>query len=97
MNKNISKTIVEVCKDIGIQYKSINPNYTVFYEDSKKLADIYNQLKAIEDKLIFICDRHKIEGIENIFKDDLELIEKVNHDLIKVAKKFIEDEKKNIK
>jgi len=88
MDKNISDAIVQTCKKYGIDYKSSNPNYIEFCNDAKRLGELYLQLKIIAGELKIIGDRHNIAGLANMLKDDIKALETVEHDIIKLAKRF---------
>lgn len=92
-DKRISHSIVEACKRIGIDYASINPNYTNFYSDAKQLGKIYRDLKILAGELEEICERHKIDKLSKLLHDDILKIERVEHDLVKVAHKLQKEEK----
>lgn len=87
-DKRISHNIVEVCHKLGIDYKSNNPNYSSLYTDALRMRDIYRKLKIIAGDLEEICEKHTINGLSNLLKDDIELLEKIEHDLVKLAYKI---------
>jgi len=91
MDKRISLTITEVCKKLGIDYSSCNPNYIQMINDAKRLGEIFRDLKIIAGDLEAIADRHNVNGLKNlIHKDALEL-EKIDHEIIQIAKKIKEE------
>lgn len=92
-DKRISNHIVETCKKLGIDYTSCNPNYTQFYNDALRLRSIYRKLKVYAGELEDICERHKINGLNKLLRGDIEKLEKIEHDLIKMATKISEDKK----
>lgn len=87
-DKRISNHIEEACKKFGIKYSSINPNYTKFYSDALRLRSIYRKLKVYAGELENICERHEINGLSKLLHDDIKTIEKIEHDLIKIATKI---------
>ena len=91
-DKRISQSIIEACKREGIVYTSVNPNYTKFYSDARKVGEIYRDLKILAGELEEICERHNIDELSKLLHDDILEIEKVEHDLIKVAHKLREEE-----
>jgi len=91
MDKRISLTIVEVCKKLGIEYSSCNPNYLSMINDAKRLGEIYRDLKIISGDLTAIAERHNIEGLKDLLLDDATTIEKIDHEIIKIAKKLKEE------
>lgn len=95
-DKRISHIITEACKREGIAYTSINPNYTQFYSDAIKVGEIYRDLKILEGDLEEICERHNINELSKLLHDDILEIEKVEHDLVRVAHK-LQKEKNNEK
>jgi len=92
-DRRISHNIVEICNKLGIEFKSNNPNYNQFYADALRLRDIYNNLKIIAGDLEEICEKHKINGLSSLLKDDINLIEKVEHDLVKMSRKLDKEKK----
>jgi nicotinamide mononucleotide adenylyltransferase len=93
MDKNISHIIDESCKKCGIDYKSINPNYITFTNDAQQLIQLYKDLQQIADKLIDISERHNIPELKEMIKFDIDQIDAVDHDLIRLAQKIKEEEK----
>lgn len=89
MNKNISDTIVQVCKKLGIKYQSCNPDYTAFHNDAKRIAEIVKEVEDLTYELHCILDRHNIEnGIKNLIESDLKKLHEIDHDLIRFAKRI---------
>lgn len=93
MDKNISNLVVESCKKCGIQYSSINPNYVTFTTDAQLLVQLYKDLKQIIDKLDDISSRHDIPELKEMIKFDIDQIEAIDHDLIRLSTKIREKEK----
>ena len=87
-DKRISQAIIEACKKEGIEYSSVNPNYTKFYSDAKKIGEIYRELIILARDLEEICERHNINELSKLLHDDVLEIEKIEHDLIKFAHKI---------
>jgi tRNA(Ile)-lysidine synthase TilS/MesJ len=89
MDKNISATIVETCKKLGIPYKSCNSNYVEFYNDAKRLGEIYLELNSLTDELENILNRHKIDhNIKDRIEQELNQLHNLDHELIKLAYKI---------
>jgi len=89
MDKNISQIIQDVCKKEGIEYQSINPNYTDFCNDAKRLGEIYLEINSLIDELDFIFNRHKIENkIRFKLEEDLKNLYSIEHDLLRLANKI---------
>lgn len=88
MDKAISNNIVEVCKELGIDYKSVNPNFINFSNDAQRLAQLYRDLMEIAAKLQEIADRHDVPELKELMQIDVAVLEKVDHDLVKLARKL---------
>jgi hypothetical protein len=88
--ERISLTISEVCTKLGIDYCTVNPHYLEMLNDAKRLGEIYRDLKIIAGDLEAIADRHQIDGLKKIIHKEALEIEKIDHDLIKLANKIIE-------
>ena len=89
-DKRISLTISEVCQKIGIDYQSINPNYSQLINDAKRLGEIFRDLKIIVGDLEAISERHQIDGLKNIIHKDALKLDKLDHEIIKIAKQMQE-------
>ena len=87
-SKRISLTIAEICTKLGINYSSINPYYLQMMNDAKRLAEIYMDLKIIAGDLQAIAERHKIDGLKNLIQRDAFAIDKIDHEVIKIAKRI---------
>jgi hypothetical protein len=83
-HKRISFLISETCHKFGIDYR---PGNQVIFNDAKRLGQIYLELKIIAGDLAAIADRHKIPELK-LIHDSLAKIEKIEHDIIKLAKKL---------
>jgi L-2-hydroxyglutarate oxidase LhgO len=92
MDKAISNNIVEVCKEYGIDYKSINPNYVNFTNDAQRLVQLYKDLQQIEAKLLEIAERNDIPELKTLMRLDVESLAKIDHDLVRFARKLKEKE-----
>ena len=92
---NISKIISEVCHKLSIDYTS--PYLDQYKEDLKTLADIYLQLKQIIDQLYEIEERYsKVNHVRKVLEKDINLLMKINHDIIAEAQKLREVRKERI-
>jgi hypothetical protein len=89
MDKNISATIVEICKKLGIPYQSCNPNYVEFYNDAKRIGEIVMEVEGLIDELDCILIRHKVQSFtKNQIEEDLQELHRIDHDLINLAQKI---------
>ena len=93
MDKNISHLITESCKKCGIDYKSVNPNFINFTNDAQQLVQLYKDLQQIAAKLVEISERHNIPALKEMIKFDVDQINAIDHDLIRLANKIKEEEK----
>jgi hypothetical protein len=84
--EKISLIINSICKELGICYNSVNPHLLSLLEDAEKVNKIYFQLKDIIEVLIEIEDRHNIKGLTKSVDEDLNLLDTVEHNLLKIAK-----------
>lgn len=91
MDKRISLTITEICQKLGIDYHSINPNYLLMINDAKRLGEIYRELKEIAGDLTAIAERHDVGGLKDLLLDDADAIEKIDHEIIRMAQKIKEN------
>ncbi|MHA1470631.1 MAG: hypothetical protein ACTSSP_08750 [Candidatus Asgardarchaeia archaeon] len=84
MNK-ISSIITEVCRNLGIHYKS------KFLEESRnnsvdRLSKIYLQLKEIIGELSEIEENNRdINGVVCIFENAIKQLEEIDHEIIQEA------------
>ena len=90
MDKKITHIIAEVCKKEGIPFKSVNPNYIVFTNDAQQLVQLYRDLVEIAGKLQEISDRHDIPELKQVLKFDIKMLDKIDHNLVKLARKLKE-------
>ena len=81
--KNLSYLIEEICKQKGVEYHS--PNCTKIIGDACRLADIYIELKQIIGELKELEISYEIKGIGKLLEDDIEALDKIDHDIIKLA------------
>ncbi len=94
MNKKISHLIVETCKQQGIKYKSINPNYVSFCEDAAKLGEYCQTILALIDKIDIILNKHNIRiEFKNKIIEEINNLHNLEHDLCNLAQKIIAEEK----
>jgi hypothetical protein len=93
MDKNISILITDICNKHGIKYSSVNKEVQQLYKDAKQLSEIYFQLRNIMGKLKEIGQRHNIKGLGIILEDDINKLENIEHDIMKIVKQFQELEK----
>lgn len=92
----ISLLIEQICQKCNIKYISKNPDKITVCSDAAKLGEIILEIETLIDKLHIILDRHKIENeIKSKIEEDLFSLHSIDHDLIKLAKKLIQEEKKN--
>lgn len=92
MDKNISATITEICKKLGIPYQSCNPNFVNFYNDAKRLGQIVMEIESLSDELDCILTRHKIGNFtKQQIEKDLQSLHEIDHDLIQLAQKIKKD------
>ena len=85
----VSKIINDACKKIGIEYKS--PYLDQYKEDIKTLANIYLQLKEIIGTLCSIEERYsKINHFRQVLEEDIKLLSKIDHDIIREAQELKE-------
>lgn len=92
MDKNISHNISETCKKHGIVYKSVNPNYIEFTTDAQQLVQLYKDIQQIVYKLDEISLRHNIPELKEMIKFDIDKLNDIDHDLIRLSSKLIEEE-----
>ncbi|HEY0089170.1 MAG TPA: hypothetical protein VGB37_10010 [Candidatus Lokiarchaeia archaeon] len=93
MHKNISKIIVDCCKKEGLNYTSVYLKHPEVLDDVYKLRDVYLQLKEIAGTLQEISEKYNLKEFATLLKDDLDLIMKTDHDVLKIVQKLLKDEK----
>lgn len=86
MAERISHVISTICKELGIPYQSINPNYTAFVRDAIRLGEIYRDLKGMIGDLLEIEERHQVDGLGKLLQDDVEELNYHAHHIVRVAK-----------
>jgi hypothetical protein len=91
MDKRISLTIMEVCQKLGIEYSSCNPKHAQMINDAKRLGEIFRDLKIIVGDLDAIADRNNVDGLKFLIHKDALQIEKIDHEIIKIAKQLMEN------
>lgn len=90
MSHNISLTIEEVCKKLGIDYKS--PYITEYTKDAVRMSQIIRELKESLGDLQTIAEKHKIDGIGQMLLREISILDRCDHELIKLAHKIKEKE-----
>ena len=95
MDKNISHIVTESCKKCGIEYKSVNPNYVEFTNDAQQLVQLYKDIQQIVYKLDEISLRHNIPALKEMIKFDIDQLNAIDHDLVRMSSKIIEAENSN--
>lgn len=90
--ERISITIGEICAKLGIDYCTVNPHYLQMINDAKRLGEIIRDLKIIAGDLEAIADRHDIDGLKNLIHEDALQIEKIDHEIVKLAKQIKDKE-----
>ena len=88
MDKRISLTVTEICQKLGIEYCSINPKVADMLNDAKRLGEIITDLKIIAGDLEGISERHNIDGLKGLLHQEVLEIDKIDHDLIRLAVKI---------
>jgi hypothetical protein len=63
-------------------------------DDAKRLGQIFRDLKIIAGDLEAIADRHEIDGLKDIIHKEALDIEKIDHDIIRLAQKIKDEEEK---
>lgn len=86
--EKISYHINEVCKHLGIDYKSCNESYLQMMKDAEILGQCYRDLKIIAGEIQEVAERHNINGLGKLLEDDLDAIDKLEHDIVKIATKI---------
>ena len=89
--ESISLMITQICHDLNINYSSVNPEIVQLYKDAIALRDIYLQLIQIEAKLVTIEERHEVNGLGELLRDDIVKLENISHHVIKLAHKLKEE------
>jgi len=86
----ISAKIENICKELGIDYKSPHHGKMVErHKDAMKLAEAYLQLKEIIGLLAEMETKYpKVNGLVQLFKDDIKFLEKIDHDIFIEAHKI---------
>lgn len=95
MEKKISHIIMEQCKELGIPYKSINPDYRSFCEDAADLGMCCQEILVLIDKIDIILCKHQIKSeFRDKINKEMADLHTLEHDLISLAQKIIIEEKK---
>lgn len=91
MSYKISALIENICKDLEIDYTS--PYHGKLLERQKnamRLAQAYLQLKEIIELLSEMKTKYpEINGLKDIFKKDIVILEKIDHDIFMEAHKIV--------
>lgn len=93
----ISTVISNVCKKLNIDYISKYTNIIEQYQkDADQLADLYVHLKEVLGDIEDIASRYKMDiELKKMFKNTLETLDKIDHDLIYEARKIISRKQNN--
>ncbi len=86
MSYKISHRIETICKHLGIKYKSKYFEKSNFHVDALRLLDLYDITKQIIGEMIEIANKHGAEDLSTMLWNDINLLENVDHDIIKIAK-----------
>ncbi len=81
----ISYIVEQTCKKLGIDYKSPFLKERDVHRDAERLHELYLHLKQIAGELTEIEEAHNVNGLGKLLHDDIIMIEKSEHDLIKIA------------
>jgi hypothetical protein len=91
MDKNISRTIMDICKKEGINYQSPYQQ-EVLFKDASRLGEIITEINCLIDELDCICSRHKLNTYtKQQIQQDLALLHSIDHDLVNLAQKIKKD------
>ncbi len=91
MHKNISKIVTDCCKKEGIAYDSVYLKHPDSLDDIYLLRDIYLQLKEIAGDLQEVSEKYNLKELATLLKDDLDMIMKADHDILRVVQKLVKD------
>jgi len=91
----ISYRIEQICKEMGINYKSPYLEKTNFHDDAMRLNELYYQIKQLVGEIVEIADKHGATELSALLWNDIKLLENVDHDLIKIATKLNNKDKEN--
>lgn len=90
-HRNISKTIQETCRKLGITYTSC---YMVDEEqltDAMNLGELYIELKDIAGRIEEIAEKHEIDGLKKLLHTAALDLDKIDHDICKLAHRLIKE------
>ena len=90
--ENISLIIDSVCKELGINYCSVNPHIVTLKEDAMKLSKMYLKLKEMIGILKEIEDRHELNGLREKIETIVNELQDAEPLVIKVARELAEKE-----
>jgi hypothetical protein len=88
--EKISLLINSACRDLGIDYCSVNPACITLMEDAKKLSKMYLQLKEMIGIIQEIEDRHELNGLKKEFDKLIKILDRQDHVVIQLARKLTE-------
>jgi hypothetical protein len=90
-NTRITAVITSVCKKLKVPYVSPNQHKVIeFHQDIQKLADLYTELKVIASDLLEISEKYpQIKDLADMIHSNVELLDKVDHDLVVEARKLV--------
>lgn len=88
----ISLTITEVCKKLKIPFTSKNKEYIEATKTARELACIYRDLRGIAGRLETIERQHRIDGLAELLKDDIKMLESIDNHIFKISKKMVKKE-----
>jgi hypothetical protein len=92
--ERISLIIGEVCAKLGLDYCTSNPHVLEMIDDAKRLSIIFRDLKIITGDLEAIADRHEIDGLKDIIHKEALDLEKIDHEIIRLAQQIKDEEEK---
>lgn len=81
----IAYRVEQVCKHLGIKWKSKYLTKSDFHKDALRLLDLYNIMKQVVGEMIEIADKHGAEDLSKMLWNDINLIENVDHDIVRIA------------
>ena len=84
MHRNIPIMITGICQSLGIDYKSSH----LLESDISRLQEIAWELDSFSNEIDCICERHNVNGNNEILQRDIEAIRNIEHDLRDVAQKI---------
>lgn len=88
--EKISLMINSICQEHNIDYCSVNPACITLMADAKRLSKIYLQLKEMIGIIQEIEDRHELNGLKKEFDKLIKILDRQDHVVIQLARKFTE-------